>query len=162
MQVTSITSKASSSQPWTVQSNQGSKNYKAVILAAPFHSTGISLSPALASQIPEQPYVNLHVTLLTTKSPSIDAAYLGLPPTEKLPSMILTTYDNARKGGKEPEFNSLSYHGKVSDDEWGVKIFSKEIISDEWLQTVFKGEVGWVYRKVVNDLHSAVSFLLIE
>lgn len=64
--------------------------------------------------------------------------------------MLLTTRANARLGGKEPEFNSLSYHGKVSDDEWAVKIFSKERISDEWLSKTFLGQVGWVHRKEVN------------
>jgi len=67
--------------------------------------------------------------------------------------MILTTYEGVRQGGKEPEFNSLSYHGYITKDkddapdQWSVKIFSKERISDEWLDTIFNGQVGWVYRK---------------
>ena len=77
-------------------SSKGSKSYKAVILAAPFHSTGISLPSSLAAQLPEYPYVKLHVTLLSTRSPSIDPAYLGLPSTAKLPTMLLTTFENAR------------------------------------------------------------------
>ncbi|KAK0506014.1 Prenylcysteine lyase-domain-containing protein [Armillaria luteobubalina] len=138
---------ASASQSWTVESDQGSKTYKAVLLAAPFHSTGMTLSPFLTSQVPEQPYVRLHVTLLSTTSPSIDPEYLNLPPTATPPSMLLTTYDGARNGGKEPEFNSISYHGKISDDEWVVKVFSQERKSDEWLRKVFRGQIGWVHRK---------------
>lgn len=70
--------------------------------------------------------------------------------------MILTTYEGVRQGGKEPEFNSLSYHGYITKDkddapdQWSVKIFSKERISDEWLDTIFNGQVGWVYRKEVR------------
>lgn len=67
--------------------------------------------------------------------------------------MILTTYEAARTGGVEPEFNSISYHGQIDrpnqSPEYRVKIFSKERISDEWLAKVF-GNVGWVYRKEVR------------
>jgi len=65
--------------------------------------------------------------------------------------MILTTGQGFRNGGKAPEFNSLSYHGLVRDGEWGVKIFSKQRISDEWLEKVFPGTVGWVFRKEVGS-----------
>ena len=53
-----------------------------------------------------------------------------------------------------PEFNSMTYHGKVAPDreEWVVKIFSNETISDEWLHKVFSGKVGWVLRKEVRVL----------
>ena len=66
--------------------------------------------------------------------------------------MILTTYEGARKGGKEPEFNSLSYLSLLREGEWVVKIFSQRRISDEWLQNVFNGQVGWVHRKEVYFL----------
>jgi prenylcysteine oxidase/farnesylcysteine lyase len=78
-----------------------------------------------------------------------------------VPTTILSTHEGVRSGGVEPEFNSISYHGKVgkfeqgtagdaiTDPEWSVKIFSKERVSDEWLETVF-GNVGWVYRKLVS------------
>jgi hypothetical protein len=64
--------------------------------------------------------------------------------------MMLTTNFGARNGGKKPEFNSLSYHGLVREGEWAVKIFSKERISDGWLQQMFDGQVGWVHRKEVS------------
>jgi len=147
---------------WTVRTDLGSENYKAVIIAAPIHSTGISLPSVISSQIPEQPYVHLHVTLLTTTSPQPSPEYFSLSPSSKVPSMILTTYEGVRKGGKEPEFNSLSYHGHATKgtdgvpDQWSVKIFSKERISDEWLDKVFMGQVGWVYRKEVGPLYDNV------
>ncbi|PFH54745.1 hypothetical protein AMATHDRAFT_72501 [Amanita thiersii Skay4041] len=145
--VTSIVPKGGSTRQWTVQSSLGSTDYQAVILAAPFHSTGIAIPASLSSQIPEQPYVRLHVTLLTTTAPAPDPTYFALSPSSKVPRMVLTSYEGVRKGGKEPEFNSLSYHGHVRDGEWAVKIFSKEAISDEWLNKLFLGKVGWVYRK---------------
>jgi len=138
---------------WIVRTNRGSENYKAVIIAAPFHSTGITFPSAVSSQIPKQPYVRLHVTLLTTTSPQPNPEYFSLSSSSKVPSMILTTYEGVRKGGKEPEFNSISYHGYATNrtdgvpDQWSVKIFSKKRISDEWLDKMFMGKVGWVHRK---------------
>ncbi|KAG7099795.1 hypothetical protein E1B28_001607 [Marasmius oreades] len=146
-QVTRITSRPSSLGPWIVHSDQGSMAYKGIILAAPFHYTNIEFPPSIASQVPKQPYVHLHVTLLSTKSPSVNPEYLSLPLSSKVPPTLLTTFQNAREGGKAPEFNSLSYHGKIKEDERAVKIFSEERISDEWLKRVFNGQVGWVYRK---------------
>lgn len=134
------------------------RTYRAVILAAPFHSSGIQLSSEVPLPvIPPQPYVHLHVTLLSTPAVSANPLYFGLKEGTKTPSMILTTYEGARNGGIEPEFNSASYHGKVRRvdgqpmdiDEGLVKIFSKERVEDEWLKTMF-GQVGWVYRKEVS------------
>ncbi|KAF9015454.1 Prenylcysteine lyase-domain-containing protein [Cyathus striatus] len=136
-----------SSTDWVVRSERGTTEYKAVILAAPFHFTNISLPTDLAELVPEQPYVHLHVTLLTTASPSMNSNYFKLPPTSEPPKMMLTTHEGARKGGKEPEFNSISYHGLVREGEWAVKIFSKKRISDEWLDKLFNSQIGWVYRK---------------
>lgn len=152
----SIKRKSGVSSAWTVHTDRSSEEYKAVVIAAPFHSTGIDLAPAISSQIPKQPYVHLHVTLLATTSPQPNPEYFSLSASSKVPSMILTTYEGVRRGGKEPEFNSLSYHGYITKDkddapdQWSVKIFSKERISDEWLDTIFNGQVGWVYRKEVR------------
>ncbi|KAF6766488.1 Prenylcysteine lyase-domain-containing protein [Ephemerocybe angulata] len=142
--VTSITPKG---RKWTVKSARGSETYKAVILAAPFHQTAIQVPQAIQEQIPEQPYINLHVTLLSTTASSPNASYFGLPEGTKVPNFVLTSRAGARKGGKEPEFNSLSYHGPIRDGEWTVKIFSMQTVTDEWLEKLFSGSVGWVYRK---------------
>jgi prenylcysteine oxidase / farnesylcysteine lyase len=146
-----------SSQRWTIHSTAGSVDYKAVILAAPFHSTNISFPDFISSSIPPQPYVRLHVTLLTTTSPSVNPEYFGLGRGAKVPRTILTSWQGAREGGKEPEFNSLNYLGVVRDGtdqegetEWAVKIFSDKRIEDEWLEYVFQGKVGWVLRKEVR------------
>ncbi|CAK5279586.1 unnamed protein product [Mycena citricolor] len=143
--VTSI--KPKSSGDWVVTSSEGSQSYKAVILAAPFHSTKIDVPVEIASAIPIQPYVHLHVTLVSTTAPRFSPGYFSQSPSAKLPAMMLTTASNARQGGPEPEFNSISYHGRISESEWVVKVFSKTRITDEWLSEMFDGQVGWVYRK---------------
>ncbi|KAF7320038.1 Prenylcysteine lyase [Mycena kentingensis (nom. inval.)] len=128
---------------WVIASSRGSETYTGVILAAPWHSTNIQLPSAIAESIPKQPYVHLHVTHLSTTRATVSPEALGLPPSTKMPAMLLTV----RKGNAEPEFNSLSYHGKISEDEWVVKIFSKGRIEDERLSQLFEGQVGWIHRK---------------
>ncbi|KAF7986244.1 hypothetical protein HWV62_38711 [Athelia sp. TMB] len=141
------------SNRWTVKTNDGTMHYSGVILAAPFHQTGIDVPSSISEQVPEQPYVHLHVTLLSTTAATPDPRYFGLSAGSHIPSMVLTTYEGVRNGGKEPEFNSLSYHGFITKDvpdtpdQYSVKIFSKERVSDEWLDKIFMGQVGWVYRK---------------
>ena len=151
-------------ETWTVKGADGPVGYKAVILAAPFHSAAISIPDSVSVLIPEQPYVHLHVTLLTTTALHPNPAYFGLPPTEKIATSILTTSKGLRGGGKEPEFNSLTYHGHIIHDgitEHVVKIFSKQRISDEWLATVFSDQVGWVLRKEVRN-HLSLSFINLD
>ena len=135
------------------------QTYDDVIIAAPIHQSGISfsqntwsLSKTHFEPVPAQPYVRLHVTLLSTTSPHPNPEYFGLKEGSSVPQTILTTYEGVRKGGKEPDFNSLTYHGVVGpgrEQEFVVKIFSKERLDDEWLSNVFSGNVGWVFRKEV-------------
>lgn len=152
---------------WTLRTTNDSsivedtRHYRAIILAAPFHQTDIKLSlPSNSTAvIPQQPYVNLHVTLLSTTSPTANPGYFGLKEGAGVPGMVLTSNEKGRYGGKEPEFNSLSYHGKLTKkegaeakgeekEEYVVKIFSKTEVQDGWLKNVF-GEVGWVHRRLV-------------
>lgn len=171
-----------------------SKSYRAVILAAPYHQASIALNllaPLSSSSeplylnvdeiIPPQPYVHLHVTLLSTPNPSARTRYFGLKDGDHVPSMVLTTWQGVREGEQEgkdvpkPEFNSLSYHGKIktnedgeianltalgvfgeegndrdeSGEEWSVKIFSDHRLEDSWLRKVV-GKLGWVHRKEVS------------
>lgn len=152
---TEVTSITRSLNSWLLTSSKSATpvRYDAIILAAPLHQTSIDLPPSITKQVPEQPYVRLHVTLLTTNSSSVNPEYLGLAANAKIPATLLTTYQGYRTGGLKPEFNSLSYHGKVKlgdREEWSVKIFSEEEITKEWLQKVFSGSVGWVHKKVWN------------
>lgn len=109
-----------------------SKTYRAVILAAPYHSSSIALK-LLSSEgtpsaptylnldeiVPAQPYVHLHVTLLSTPSQSFRSRYFGMKSGEAVPPFVMTTWQTVREAeqeGKEvpkPEFNSLSRHGRI-------------------------------------------------
>ncbi|KAG5650639.1 hypothetical protein H0H81_011522 [Sphagnurus paluster] len=159
--ITEISEVLSPSPQWEVKSALGTRKYQAVILAAPFHSSGITIPSPLATSIPKQPYVHLHVTLLTTTSPTPDPTYFGLKPGSILPNMTLTSWEGVRRGGNEPEFNSLSYHGLVREGEWAVKIFSSARLSDEWLNKMFSGQVGWIHRKEVDLLQSPLALALL-
>ncbi|KAI0005435.1 FAD/NAD-P-binding domain-containing protein [Russula compacta] len=143
---------------WTVVTRNERRDYDAVVIAAPFHTSHISLPADLSPLIPPQPYIHLHVTLLTSTAASPNPAYFGYKSGSRIPTTVLTTLDGVRQGGRAPEFNSLTYHGQArfaknathdrqETGEWVVKIFSMERISDEWLAAVFQNEVGWVHRK---------------
>ncbi|KAL1748875.1 Prenylcysteine lyase-domain-containing protein [Schizophyllum fasciatum] len=143
---TPVTSISDSESFWTVRTAGSAKAYKAVILAAPLQSSGVSINAPNVVEVPEVSYYHLHVTLLSTTSPRPNPEYFKAK-TEDIPSTILTTYEGARRNETVPEFNSLSYHGAIRDGEWVVKIFSQHEISDEWLNEMFMGKVGWVHRK---------------
>jgi len=135
---------------WTVKGPNVSVDYKAIILAAPFHFSGISIPDSLSSRIPEQPYIHLHVTLLSTTSPHPNPVYFGLAPADAVPTSVLTSSQGTRNGGPEPEFNSLSYLRSIEhggQTEYIVKLFSKQRLSDEWLAKMFHDKVGWLLRK---------------
>jgi len=150
--------------------------YDAVILAAPFHSTGIAIlnSPA-ASLVPPQQYVHLHVTLVITSAPQPRPEPFGRSEPDKIPRSVLTTGSGWRKGGKQPDFNSLSYLRRIAREpapnndtapsflhatlnastpedaaasDYLVKIFSQAAVTDERLSQLFgPGTIKWTYRK---------------
>ncbi|KAI0273059.1 FAD/NAD-P-binding domain-containing protein [Russula aff. rugulosa BPL654] len=147
-----------SDHTWTIVTEAERRDYDAVIIAAPYHTSQISLPADLSSLIPTQPYIRLHVTLLTTTAATPNPVYFGYKPGYKVPTTIMTSLNGLRHGGKAPEFNSLTYHGQAKfaknethdrrgTGEWVAKIFSMERISDEWLAAMFQDEVGWVHRK---------------
>ncbi|RPD56544.1 FAD/NAD(P)-binding domain-containing protein [Lentinus tigrinus ALCF2SS1-7] len=156
-------SRFSASGPWMVQSSafKDPRLYRSIILAAPYDQTGISFSTKTPlAEVKKRPYIHLNVTLLSTSSPTPNASYFNLGHGHKAPNSVLTTYDGLRqRGHSEPEFNSLTYHGKVltkdgekrvnaeGAEEWVVKIFSKQRLEDKWLEEMFEGKVGWVLRK---------------
>ena len=145
---------------WTIVTKEERRDYDVVVIAAPYHTSHISLPADLSSLIPPQPYIHLHVTLLTTTAATPNPVYFGKKPGAEVPTFVLTTLDGVRRGGRAPEFNVLAYigqatlakngiHDRQETGEWVVKIFSMEHISDEWLATMFQNQVGWVLRKEV-------------
>lgn len=147
-------------------------HYRAVILAAPFHSTDITLSPSsLQTSIPPQPYVRLHVTLLSTPTSSAHPSYFGLGAKDTVPRTILTTGEGFRRGKDRPEFNSMTFHGKVRRhdgemrdvEEHLVKVFSQRRVEDAWLEEVFGlGQVTWIHRHEVRYMYPLCFMLLAD
>jgi prenylcysteine oxidase/farnesylcysteine lyase len=148
-----------SDHTWVVVTEEGRRDYDAVIIAAPYHSSHISLPADLSTLIPPQPYVHLHTTLLTTTAATPNPAYFGYKPVSKVATNVATTFDGASREGRASEFNFVSYQGqaKFSNEtndgqetgDWVVKIYSMDRLSDEWLATMFQNQVGWVHRKEV-------------
>ena len=118
---------------WTIVTKEERRDYDAVVIAAPYHTSHISLPAELSSLIPPQPYIHLHVTLLTTTAATPNPVYFGKKPGAKVPTFVLTTLDGVRRGGRAPEFNVLAYigqatfakngiHDRQGTGEWIVKI----------------------------------------
>lgn len=134
--------------------------YRAVVLAAPYHQASIKISP-VAEVPPPQPYVRLHVTLLTTPSKTPNPARFRMNDS-RVPTYVMTSHNGVRQGSStEPDFVALAFHGQLKNmnreeglfqgdhsEEYVMKIFSLRTLSEEWLESMF-GKVGWVLRKEV-------------
>lgn len=154
---------------WYVSTNGQSPvphAYRTIVLAAPYHQASITFSPSDIVEIPPpQPYLHLHVTLLTTMSPTPNPARFNMPNSSQVPTYIMTSHNRMHLGsGAEPDFIALAFHGQLKNmnqdeglfkgdhgEEYVVKIFSLQKLSEEWLEGMF-GEVGWVLRKEVCAL----------
>ncbi|KAH8831889.1 Prenylcysteine lyase-domain-containing protein [Flagelloscypha sp. PMI_526] len=143
--VTSIQAGASGSNKWILSTGASTFEFDYVILAAPFHQTGIVVPPSIAASIPAQPYVHLHVTLFTTTQSNFNSDYFNLTSP---PQVMLTSNNRARQvpPAPGPSFNSITYQGKISDTESYVKIFSSQMISNQEIHEIVDN-VGWIYRK---------------
>lgn len=132
--------------------------YRAVVLAAPLHQAAIYISPpGFADVPPPQPYVRLHVTLLTTPSSSPNPARFNANDS-RVPTYIMTSYNGVRQHvSPDPDFVAMAFHGQLKNadgelyqgvygEEHIVKIFSRQRLADEWLEDMF-GNVGWLMRK---------------
>ena len=140
----------SNANAWTVKSTNGSIDYRNAVLAAPIHTSHISLPESLTVQVPERPHETIFTTVLVTNASHPDPAYFGLKPTATAPRTILTTVG---KDGAEPEFLSLKYYSIIQrggQDEYVVKILSKENLPEESLERLFGPEsVKWVHTHEV-------------
>jgi hypothetical protein len=133
-----------------VKSTNGSIDYRNAVLAAPIHTSRISLPESLAIQVPERPHETIFTTVLVTNASRPDPTYFGLNPAATAPRTILTTVG---KGGEEPEFLSLKYYSVIQrgdQEEYVVKILSQEKLSEESLEQLFGPEsVKWIYTHEV-------------
>ncbi|KAH7327699.1 Prenylcysteine lyase-domain-containing protein [Rhizoctonia solani] len=134
---------------YLVETSKGVADYDAVIVAAPLPLTNIKFrnTASQPSSFPKVDYVHLHVTLLTTTTPSLLPTYFKVDNSSALPGTVLTTAEY----GTRPEFNSIRYQASIERNgktEYIVKMFSPAKISDDTLATLFgKGTIGWVLRK---------------
>lgn len=137
---------------------------QAVILAAPFHQTGIQMVNSLApSRIPKQPYVPLYVSFVMTKyarstfafvnpltshslvsASAPRASYFGLPEKTVMPVEIFGTFTTS--SSCKPTFNSLNYLRALSPETSArlgegtfhvVKMFSDRPLEAEMLDDLF-------------------------
>lgn len=140
-----------------VKTNDSRDNgiFDQVFYAAPWfpshdHSGLLSLEKHLTEPIPHVEYVKLHVTLATTARKTPNPLYFGLSEGTILPTTILTTSTTSRANGTPlPSVQSISWHGETypGSSEYVVKIFSKEILSDDTLTLILGEEATWVKRK---------------
>ena len=137
-----------------MRSANGSIDYRNAVLAAPIHTSQISLPESLTIQVPERPHESIYTTVLATNASHPDPTYFGMKPDAWVPRTILTT---TRKDGEEPEFLSLRYHSIIrpgEHEEYVVKILSEEKLSDESLERLFGPEsVKWVHTHEVRHPH---------
>lgn len=136
--------------------------YDTIILAAPLQFAKLSLTPAPVNPPPEIPYVNLHVTLFTSRhklNPQAFNLESGVPTT------ILTTTPKTHTNA--PSFYSISTLRTLTNPithqrEYLYKIFSPAPISASWLNSILtppiasphqhntqdKKDISWIYEKV--------------
>lgn len=133
-----------------MKSTNGSIDYRNAVLAAPIHTSHISLPESLTVQVPERPHESIVTTVVSTNASHLDPTYFGLRSTATTPRTILTTL---RKDGEEPEFLSLKYHSIIranGGDEYVVKIVSEEKLPHETLERLFGPDsVKWVHTHEV-------------
>lgn len=100
--------------------------YDEVILAAPFHQSKITFEPPLERTPDDIPYIQLHVTLFTSKT-RISGAFFGV---SSPPEIILTTLPPTHlDGGDDIPFKSISLlrtlrNPRTGTQEYLYKIFS--------------------------------------
>ncbi len=125
------------------------ESFDFVVMAAPFHSTGIQ-API---EVEEPEYVRIHVTLFTTTAP-LSEVYFGQSP----PDVILTTKQDMIES---PPFNSISLLRIMKNGQYLYKVFSPK----EFDPRILDASPTWVYRHVWNAyprLFPHVSFERIE
>ncbi|CAF9916784.1 MAG: hypothetical protein ALECFALPRED_010867 [Alectoria fallacina] len=132
-----------------------------VILAAPLQFAKLSLTPAPMNPPPEIPYVNLHVTLFTSRR-KLNPQAFNLE--SDVPTTILTTTPKTK--ANPPPFYSISTLRTLTNPishqrEYLYKIFSPAPVSASWLHSILtpplasptlnindRKDISWIYEKV--------------
>jgi len=164
---------SSKSPPSTSEALPLDEMYDTVILAAPYQFTSINFEPA-PPRIPDEiPYVELHVTLLSSPH-LLSPTFFSLPPNAAVPQVILTTLQPGERPGLGPHgvgvagFFSLSTLGIAKNphtdpprDEYLYKIFSPDPVSPSFLRNIFNlddpSEPGHGGRDSAEDLDGEIN-----
>ncbi|TKA58593.1 hypothetical protein B0A55_11887 [Friedmanniomyces simplex] len=155
--------------------NHRSDSFDVVVLAAPLQFANITLDHHI-KHLPEAiPYVQLHVTLLTSPH-LLSPAFFNMPPGKPAPKVILTTLpadeepQEGAAGVGTPGFFIISLLSPVTNPKTGgreylYKIFSPEPPSSAFLthllglkqphhhteSGISEEDISWIYRKVWNS-----------
>ncbi|WFC95135.1 hypothetical protein MBRA1_001780 [Malassezia brasiliensis] len=139
---------------WRIGTRDGHSDvYDVVLIAAPWHSSDITLLNTEKS-VPGFRYQRVHVTLVVTDAPQPNPVYFGFDRTfDRVPRTIVTTHLD----GDNPDFLSLSYqrrlkhtkyHGQTWDALYVVKLFSWAPIPSKTINKIFgNGKVVWTHEK---------------
>ncbi|RMY95780.1 hypothetical protein D0862_08676 [Hortaea werneckii] len=144
---------------------QHQEDFDTIILAAPYQSLNLTLTPStLLTHVPSPiPYVHLHVTLFTTPH-LLSPTFFNLSPAdEPAPRTVLTTLPPHESPGQgnascgSPGFFSISLirslrnPGMGGRKEYLYKIFSPERVSAGFLSRILGVEVGEGEGRVNDD-----------
>ncbi|KAG8624957.1 hypothetical protein KVT40_006708 [Elsinoe batatas] len=136
--------------------------YDDVVLAAPYQFADVKFE-GLRHTPEEVPYVQLHVTLLTSKH-RLNPEVFGFEKGQRAPRAILTTTAD-EEGEQDPGFNSISLLREVINPttkapEFAYKVFTMESVNSTFLGRIFglgdlapnanigKDDISWIYRKL--------------
>lgn len=119
-----------------------------VIIAAPFHQTGIK---EVSKILPPIEYVHLHVTIFASNG-KFNLRYFNEKENSSLPATMLTTVLEDYTGEKNLSipFFSVSMIDYVKEKgDYIYKVFSHEKLSDEFILEILEpaANVNWVFRK---------------
>lgn len=131
---------------WYINANNRTKRYDAVIFAAPFDQSRVSLPHTLLQAIPHVHSKNVYLTIVVTSAPSVNKAFLGF---HREPEDIRFIISSKREDANPIVFDVLKYERQLSEGIWIVKIISQESLSNEWLYQVFHGRVEMLNRHKV-------------
>lgn len=132
---------------FAVTAGASTEEFDQVFFAAPWHASPVAKSIQFEAPIPETPYVQVHVTLLTVTNIEPKVAYFNANQDTYIPWLIVTTGAGERSGGPAPDFDIIMYRG-MAGSEYIVKIHSQAYLSDEKLAEIF--DVTWVSRHVFD------------
>ncbi|PPQ83044.1 hypothetical protein CVT24_011987 [Panaeolus cyanescens] len=116
---------------WRVNTTSSSREYDAVILAAPFHQANITTPESLFAKVPLVSYKTVHVTVLVTRSPDVNTTFLADP-----------------SHSQDGRFSSISYWRQTAG-RWVIRINSQSPLSDDWLSRALNryDQVEAVFRQ---------------